>query len=81
MASDRSNQTIDLRGKFSYSGDFAAGSACRFYDVSSAGILGDIGDTLVWQTPQGAVRGAVIKTGWENLPLPTRWVDVVIARG
>lgn len=81
MANDRLNQIIDLREGFSYAGEFAPGSTHRLYDIFNAGILGDVGDTLMWQTPHGDVQGDVTATGWEDRPLPTRWVDVVVSRG
>lgn len=81
MENDRPSKTVDLRDGFSYAGDFTIGSKHRLYDIHSAGLLGGVGDTLIWRSQHGDVQGEVIEAGWEDCPLPTRWVYVVMTRG
>lgn len=69
---------VDLRDGASYDGEFVPGGTHRLFDIFNAGILGGVGDTLIWTAPKGEVQGEVIETGWENCPLPTRWVSVVV---
>ena len=73
------SNVIDLRGDgASYTGDFTPGKTWRLFDLYSKGILGGIGDVLIWNTPIGPAQGVIVETGWENCPLPTYWAEVEV---
>ena len=74
-------EVIDRRAGFTYAGDFRPGSVHRIYDLFNTGLLGHVGDTIIWASPHGDVYGEVVETGWQDVPNPTRWADARVASG
>lgn len=74
--------TLDFRdSNYVFPADTKAGPKVRCYALSPEYANAEPGDIVMWRTQAGDASGIVTEIGWEDLPNPTFYFDVLVEGG